>query len=135
METVSLLKRLFIYAINALVFSAIGLTALLPFLLNFGLPLVWYIILGVTLALFLSLVINFLTLWLSKGYTFISFLFAVKVVGIEEKSVSQKQAIIRVLCETLLIFAIFDVIYLIKNRTERGVVDRLSDTFMIDLRK
>lgn len=135
METVSLLKRIFIYIINALVFSAIGLAALLPFLLEFDLPLVWYIILGVTLALLLSLIINFLTLWFSKGYTFISFLFAVKLVGVEEKSVSQKQAIIRALCETLLIFAILDMIYLLKNRTERGVIDRLSDTFMIDLRK
>lgn len=135
METVSLLKRTIIYILNALLFSALGLAAALPFLLVLGVGVFWYIVIGVSFAYLLSLFINSLTMILSKGYTIISVLFGVKVVGVEEKSVNRYQAFIRMLCETLLIFAILDLIYLVKNRTERGVIDRLSDTFMIDLRK
>lgn len=135
METVSLLKRTIIYILNALLFTALGLGAALPFLLLLEVGVFWYIVIGVSIAYLLSLFINALTLVLSKGYSIISVLFGVKVVGVEEKSISRNQAFVRMLCETLFIFALLDLIYLVKNRTERGVIDRLSDTFMIDLRK
>ena len=135
METVSLLKRTIIYVLNTIFFSASGLGIATPFLLILDVGVFWYIIIGVAIAISLSIAMNFLALWLSKGYTMISVLFGVKVVCAEEKNINKKQAIIRMLCESLLIFAVLDLIYLIKNRTERGVIDRLSDTFMIDLRK
>ena len=135
METVSLFKRALIYFLNSLLFTALGLSVALPLLLLVKIHVVFYILIGVAIAYIASLFINVFLLTKTKGYSIPSFFFSVKVVGVEEKDITVKQAYIRMLCETLLIFAIIDCVYLIINRTERGVIDRLSDTFMIDLRR
>lgn len=135
METVSIAKRIIIYLLNALIYSAIGFSSALPFLLVMHWELWIYIFLGLSFSVVTSIILISLILWASKGYTLTSFLFGVKVVGVEEKNIQYKQAIIRAFNESVVIFAILDLIYLISHRSERGVIDRLSNTFMVDMRR
>lgn len=83
----------------------------------------------------LSFVLDYVLLVATKGFTIGSAIFGVKYVGYDGKIITGKQAFIRSGSETILIFVLFDLIYFIKSRTERGVIDRLSDTFAIDLRR
>lgn len=135
METVSLAKRIIVYLFNALIYSAIGFASALPFLLILRWEIWIYILIGLSFSVITSIVLISLLLWATKGYTLISFLFGVKVVGVEEKNIQYKQAIIRAFNESIVIFAILDLIYLVSRRSERGVIDRLSNTFMVDTRR
>lgn len=135
METISLAKRIIVYLFNALIYSAIGFASALPFLLILHWEIWIYILIGLSFSVITSIVLISLLLWATKGYTLISFLFGVKVVGVEEKNIQYKQAIIRAFNESIVIFAILDLIYLISRRSERGVIDRLSNTFMVDTRR
>ena len=83
----------------------------------------------------LSFVLDLIIMLASHGYTIGSAIMGVKYVGYDGKRISSKQAFIRSGSETILIFVLFDLIYFLRNRTERGVIDRLSDTFAIDLRR
>ena len=135
METVSLVKRAIIYILSGILYSVIGYGSALPFLLILNLNIWIYIAIGLGFSVVISILFSYLILLISKGYTIISFFFGVKVVGVEEKNITSKQAIIRAFNENIVIFTIIDLVYLISHRTERGVVDRLSDTFMIDTRR
>ena len=135
METASLAKRIIIYLLSGLLYAAIGYASALPFLLINKLNIWIYIAIGLGFSVATSIVLTWLILWASKGYTIISFLFGVKVVGVQEKRITGKQAIIRAFHESIAIIALLDLIYLISHRTERGVIDRLSDTFMLDMRR
>lgn len=135
METASLAKRIIIYLLGGLLYTAIGYASALPILLINKLNIWIYIAIGLGFSVVTSIVLTWLILWASKGYTIISFLFGVKVVGVQEKRITGKQAIIRAFHESIAIIALLDLIYLISHRTERGVIDRLSDTFMLDMRR
>ena len=69
------------------------------------------------------------------GYTIISFFFGVKYIGVEERELHKQQVIIRVINEAILFLLLLDLIYLKSNHTERGVIDRISNSFTIDLRR
>ena len=135
METVSITKRIIIYILSGLLYSLIGYGSALPFLLLLKINIWIYIAIGLAFSVATSILLIFFLLWLAKGYTIVSFFFGVKVVGVEEKNITPSQALIRAFNESVVIFAILDLFYLISHRTERGVIDRLSDTFMIDIRR
>ena len=71
----------------------------------------------------------------TKGYTLGSAIIGVKYVSSDGKNIKFSQIIIRSGSESILIFAFIDLIYLVRNRTERGAIDRLSDSFAIDIRR
>ena len=135
METVSIIKIIIIYILSGLLYSLIGYGSALPFLLLLKINIWIYIAIGLAFSVATSILLIFFLLWLAKGYTIVSFFFGVKVVGVEEKNITPSQALIRAFNESVVIFAILDLFYLISHRTERGVIDRLSDTFMIDIRR
>ena len=135
METISLVKRIIIYIFNAIIYTAIGFASALPFLLILHKEIWIYILIGLSFSIVTSVVLIFLLLFFTGGYTITSFLFKVKVVGVERKRITLGQALIRAFNETIVILAIFDLIYLLYHHTERGVIDRLSDTFVIDLER
>lgn len=135
MEIVKVWKRTIIYLLNCMMYTLIGYASALPFLLLLHVNIWIYIVIGLGFSVIISIAISFLILWGSKGYNVVCYMFMVKIVGEQEKNITPKQALIRAFCESVFIFAILDFIYLLSHRTERGVIDRLSNTFMIDLRR
>ncbi len=135
MEIVSLAKRVWIYVISLLFYTASGFASALPFLLIENIYIWLYILIGIGFSLAASIILNFFILIASGGYTIISFLFSVKIVGVEEQRITPKQALIRAFNASVIFFLIADLIYLISHHTERSIIDRLSDTFMVDMRR
>ena len=135
METAVLSKRFWVYFINLVIYVLVGFLSSLPFLLVLHFHPLLYVLIAVLISMILSFVLDYVLLVATKGFTIGSAIFGVKYVGYDGKIITGKQAFIRSGSETILIFVLFDLIYFIKSRTERGVIDRLSDTFAIDLRR
>ena len=134
METAILPKRVWIFIINMIIYHCVGFAASLPFLLILHLHVVFYILIGIGMSTLTSFIWNYLVLTTSRGFTLASALLGVKFVSSDGNKISQKQIVIRAISESIAILAFFDFIYFVKNRTERGVIDRLSDSFAIDIR-
>ena len=132
METASIGKRIWIYLINAVIYNGVGFASALPFLLVLKLHPFFYVLIGIGFATIISFVFACLILKASKGYTIASALFRVKFVSSDGSAINNKQILIRASSESIVIFALFDLIYFLKNQTERGAIDRLSDSFAID---
>ena len=132
METAALSKRIWIYIINTVVYHGIGFACGLPFLLVIKLHPFFYVLIGLAFAFLLSLLLAYLVLKISKGYTIASAFFKVQFVNSDGGNMDNKQILIRAMFESIAVFALFDLMYFLKNRTERGAIDRLSDSFAID---
>jgi len=135
METAVLSKRIWVYLIDLAIYLAIGFLSSLPFLLVLHFHVLLYILFACVIFMILSFFVDLIILNASHGFTIGSAIMGVKYVGYDGKTITGKQAFIRSGSETILVFAFIDLIYFLKNRTERGVIDRLSDTFAIDLRR
>ena len=135
METAVLSKRVWMYIINLIFYVGVGFGAALPIYI----VLHWHVLAyaGIALggAIIFSFVFDCILLKGTKGYTIGSAICGVKFVSSDGQVISGKQIVIRSMAETILILAFLDLIYFLKNRTERGVIDRLSDTFAIDNRR
>lgn len=132
METAGLSKRIWIYIINMIIYHTIGFACALPFLLVIKLHPLFYALIGLGFAFLLSFLLTFLVLKISKGYSIASALFKVQHVNSDGGVLNNKQILILSIFESIVIFALFDLIYFLKNQTERGAIDRLSDSFAID---
>ena len=132
METAALSKRIWTYIINLLVYNGVGFASALPFLLVVKLHPFFYVLIGLGFAMIISLLFECFVLKISKGYTIASAIFKVKFVSSDGSVIDNKQILIRAAFESIVIFALFDLIYFLKNQTERGAIDRLSDSFAID---
>ena len=135
METISTGKRLWLYIINVLAYTGLSFVACLPFLLLVKLAVGWYIAISIGVAIASAVVFRYLLIRIMHGYTIISFFFGVKYIGVEERELHKQQVIIRVINEAILFLLLLDLIYLKSNHTERGVIDRISNSFTIDLRR
>lgn len=135
METAILAKRFWAYVINAILYLGFGFAAGLPFLLLLHVHIVAYVFISLGLAIIISFLLNLLLMIITKGYNIGNAIFGIQYVARGEERINGKQAFIRASSESIFIFILFDLIYFIKNRTERGVIDRLSDTFAIDIRR
>lgn len=131
MNTAGIFKRIFIYLFDLALSFAFGLILLcfIPVLslLNDFI----YIILSIILGFILYFLYVFIVLYLTNGYTLFSFFFSCKIVVASEKKIAISKCIIRALFECLIIFPFIDLIFLIVHRSGRGVIDRVSDTYMI----
>lgn len=134
METAKLSKRFWAYVINAILYLGFGFASGLPFFLILHVPLIAYIFISLGFAIVLSFILNFFLLMVTKGYNVGNAIFGIQYVARGEERINAKQAFVRASGESIFILIFFDLIYFIKNRTERGVIDRLSDTFAIDVR-
>lgn len=132
METAVVAKRIWIYIINTIIYCGVGFASALPFLLVLKIHPFFYALIGLGFSTAVSFILSFLALLISRGYTFASAFFSVKYVSSDGSSISNKQILIRSSLESIVIFVLFDLIYFLKNKTERGVIDRLSDSFAID---
>ena len=132
METAVLAKRIWIYIINMIIYLGVGFASALPFLLALKLHPAFYVLIGIGFATLISFIFTFMALMISRGYTFASAIFSVKFVSSDGRGINNKQILIRSSLESIVIFVLFDLIYFAKNQTERGVIDRLSDSFAID---
>ncbi len=134
METARLAKRVWVYIINLLFYLATGFACSIPFLTSLSWPVYAYILISLGIAFVFSFINDLFILVLTRGYTVGSAIMGVRYVASDGKKLSFKQALVRSGSESTLIFVFFDLIYFLKNRTERGVIDRLSDSFAIDTR-
>ena len=134
METARLNKRIWLYVINFLFYVGIGFAVASPFLSVLHLMVVFYILISLGFGILLSFLMDFLLLIITKGYTIGSAIFGIKYVASDGKKITKRQAFIRSAYESIFIFVILDLIYFLKYQTERGVIDRLSDSFAIDTR-
>ena len=133
METATVGQRFWIYFINELFYNLAGFGAALPFLLVLKLHIALYILIAVGISTLFAFLFSLLILGTSRGYTIGSAMLRVKYVSSDGGRLSSKQCLIRAVSESVLILVLFDLIYFAKNRTERGVIDRLSDSFGIDI--
>lgn len=133
METAVLSKRIWLYLINTILYEGLGLLSALPFLLVLRLHVVWFILISVGFATIISFLLGLFFLSVTNGYTFGSALLRVKYVSYDGKKIRLRQILIRSAAESIAIFALFDLLYFIRNHTERGVIDRLSNSFAIDI--
>ena len=134
METARLAKRVWAYIINLFFYLTTGFACSIPFLTLLSCPVYAYILISLGIAFVFSFINDLLIMVLTRGYTVGSAIMGVRYVASDGKKLSFKQALVRSGCESTLIFVFFDLIYFLKNRTERGVIDRLSDSFAIDTR-
>ena len=134
METARLIKRIWVYVINLILYLGIGFLSCIPFVALLKVPTVLYLHIAFCTAIILSLFIDYLILVVSKGFTIGSAIMGVKYVSSDGNRLNHKQCMVRSCSESIVIFAVMDLIYFIKYRTERGVIDRLSDSFAIDTR-
>ena len=135
METATLTKRFWAYVINAILYLGFGFASGLPFFLLLHVHLVAYIFISLGLAIIISFFLNFFLMMVTKGYNIGNAIFGVQYVARGEERINVRQAFIRAGSESIFIFILFDLFYFMKNRTERGVIDRISDTFAIDVRR
>ena len=132
METAIVSKRVWIYIINTILYNAIGFAAALPFLLALHIHPVFYVMIGIGFSTLISFDLSFVLMLLTHGYTLASALLKVKYVSSNGTNISKSQILIKSSSESIAILALLDLIYLLVNHTERGVIDRLSDSFAID---
>ncbi len=133
METASLGKRILIFVANTILSLGCGFAAATPFLVVLHWHPALYVIYSLAFSGITCFILEFLVLLISKGYTIGSAIVGVKFVSPDAKKISAKQMTIRAICESVYMFAIFDLGYFIKNKTERGIIDRLCDSFAIDI--
>ena len=135
MEIAVLSKRIGVYIFNLILYLIIGFGSSLPFLMVLHLHVAFYILISIGITIIISFLFDFFLMLVTKGYTIGSAIFGVKYVRMDNKRIAARQAFIRSSTESIFIFVVFDFFYFIKNRTERGVIDRLSGTFAIDNRR
>ena len=135
METAVLSKRIGIYLFNLILYLVIGFGVSLPLLMVLHIHVALYILISLSITIILSFLFDFFLMLVSKGYTIGSAVFGVKYVSMDNKKIMGRQAFIRSSSESIFIFAVFDLLYFLRYRTERGVIDRLSGTFAIDNRR
>ena len=135
MEIAVLGKRIWLYIFNLFIYMGIGFSSSLPFLLVLHLHWALYILISIGITIVISILFSFFLLLVTRGYTIGSAIFGVKYIGARNEKIKAKQAFVRAFAEAILLFAVFDLFYFWKNRTERGVIDRLTGTFAIDIRR
>ena len=134
METARLAKRVWAYFINLILYLGIGFGGSVPFLTTLRLHIALYILISLGITIIASFAFDALLMKTTHGYSIGAAIMGIKYVASDGKMISNKQIVVRSASESLLIFVFFDWIYFLKNRTERGVIDRLSDSFAIDTR-
>lgn len=135
MDTVKLYKRTLIYLLDILLAGAISFALFTPFFLSKDLSLNNYLILCFVFWAVIFPIFELAFLYLLQGYTLASFIFGVRFVSLNEKRPTFKQCLIRVICEAVFIFAFSDFFFFLAYKTRRGAIDRLSNTFGVDVRK
>ena len=134
METARLVKRVLAYIFNLIFYLGLGFALAVPFLVLLTFHPLLYVLIAIGIAVVISFVLDFFFLVAFKGFTIGNAIMGVKYVSSDGKKINKRQAMVRSASETIVIFVLIDLIYFIKNRTERGVIDRLSDSFAIDIR-
>lgn len=134
METAVLAKRIWAYIINLVLYLGIGFAAGVPFLMLLNIQIIFYILISFGITIILSFFFDLFLLVVSKGYTIGTAIIGIRYVSSDGKRINRRQAMVRSASESMLIFVIIDLMYFVKNNTERGVIDRLSNSFAIDTR-
>lgn len=134
MEPARLFKRILGYLINFILYVGMGFAFMAIITQFFELHILLFLLYAALFAIASALVLNFLIILITRGYTVGNVIFGVKYVSDNGQRINFKQVLIRAFAESTLIFVLLDLFYIIKNRTERGVIDRLSSSFAIDTR-
>ena len=134
METARLNKRFWSYIINLVFYLGIGFAAASPLLILTTAHIIFYFLTSFGSAIILSFFFDLFLLVVTKGYNIGSAIMGVKYVTNNGERINRRQSMIRSASESTLVLVFLDLIYFLRYRTERGVIDRLSDSFAIDTR-
>ena len=134
METARLAKRIWAYIINLILYLGVGFGVSVPFVTLLHLPIIAYVFISIGIAISASFLFDILIIFTSHGFNIGFAILGVKYVASDGKKLSGKQIVVRSFSESLVVLVIFDLFFFIKNRTERGVIDRLTDSFAVDIR-
>lgn len=135
MDTAKIYKRVLIYLFDLLICVIAPMIITLPFFLAGSMKLSSFFLFSFLGTVVIYPLYELLFLYFSTGYTLFSLIFGVKYVCLNEQKISFKQCLLRVLYEFVIIFPIVDVFFCLHYKTRRGAIDRLSDTFAVDVRK
>lgn len=133
MNNVHILKRLFSQLINYIIYYLISFGVFFALLYFSKINLPTYIVLSICLGFIIHIVLGSLITFLSKKISIGGLFFQIKVVSAEEKNPKFSQIFLRTFYEAILVFLIFDFLFLIIKKTSRSAIDRLSSTFLITI--
>lgn len=131
MNTLSVVKRFFIFLFDYLLCAGIGFSILCFIPINHFLNAHAYVFLSLLTGGFVYFVYVMSVVYLTNGFTFFSLLFGGRYVMVNEKHLRFNRCFLRAFFESLLVFPIVDLFFLIFHKSERGVIDRTCDMFMI----
>ncbi len=131
MNQVKFYKRVLTYLFDYILCIIVSLLALLILYtrsyVGVGLYLLYSYIGSVILMFFYTLIVEYL----ADGYTLFSRAFSYKIVKEDNKKLRLYEVFIRACLECLFIFPLLDLFYFIAKRTNRGSIDRISNTYAI----
>lgn len=122
--------RLIIYALDSLMILIIS-SCFIPIFYNF----IQYYSILISLCAFpiIYFIYSYVYMRISKGYTLFSYLFRVKYVKEREEPINKSQAFLISFHQMIIIFAVIDILYLVLFRVERGLIEKISNTFCLSL--
>ncbi len=130
MNYISLGKRVLIYLLDFILVGAVSFLGLIALYYNGHWNVTVYLVSATAVDIELMFIYEFISVYLTNGYTLFSFICNGKIASRDEK-VSVSASVLRALYECIIIFPIVDLFYLLIKRTDLSVVDRLSETYFV----
>jgi len=91
------------------------------------------VILELLMGLFYMLFGGIFLKW-SNGYTLGSAILRIKVVHMDDRDISYRDAFIRSICLSIIPWVLVNAVYMLIVHTERTIFDKLTDTIVVDRR-
>ncbi len=91
------------------------------------------VILELLMGLFYMLFGGILLKW-SNGYTLGSAIFRIKVVHMDDRDITYRDAFIRSITLSIVPWVVVNAVYMLIVHTERTIFDKLTDTIVVDRR-
>ncbi|MCD8195075.1 MAG: RDD family protein [Coprobacillus sp.] len=131
MNAVKLYKRTLAYILDYLIWVIVSFLVLLFLYTREYVGVSMYIVYSIVGAIVLMFFYTLICEYASHGYTFFSFAFSFRIVREDQNRLKASDTTLRALLECLGIFPILDFIYLLVKRTNRGAIDRVTNTFAV----
>ena len=134
MEIARYERRLLAYMIDILICLGLGVGTWFFVRQNWSLTYVMQIIICETLmGIYYFFFAGIILRW-TNGYTIGGALVRTKVVHIDDRDISYRDAFLRSICLSVLPWVIVNACYMLIIHTERTIFDKITDTIVIDRR-
>lgn len=135
MELASFKRRVFVYLIDILIAIMIGVGASVPLFIFTSIPWLFTIFFMILFCYLAYILLNTFIIHISKGYTLGGLMLWIQTLNEDGNSLSMKKTIERNLYLGLIPFALIDVIDYLINQSKKLVLDRLTGTMEIDIKR